>query len=100
MRRRKGMCVLWPIYFDANESRRLRRVPRELAIPDPKLEELCLAVGRLGLRYEVVEGAAHPSRHWAREGYLLVEKRGPKGELVKKVALALRRMRSSRRGKA
>ena len=99
MRGRKGMCVLWPIYFDANESRRVRRVPRELAIPNPRLEELCIAVAKLGLRYEVVEGAAHPSRHWDKTGYLFVEKVEPKGKLIRRVASLLKKIRSSRRGK-
>ena len=42
VRRRKGMCVVWPIYFDASASRELRRVRRSLAIPSPTLEELSL----------------------------------------------------------
>ncbi len=100
MRRRKGMCVIWPIYFDARESRALRRVPKALAVPAPKLDELCAAVKKLGLRYEPVVGAAHPARHWEKTGYILVEKRWPKEELLKRIAGALKKVRASRRGKA
>ncbi len=100
MRKRKGMCVLWPIYFDANESRALRRVPKDLAIPRPKLEELCAAIRRLGLRYEVVEGAAHPARHWDRTGYVFVEKRWPKTVLMKRIALLMKKARALAHRKA
>ncbi len=99
MRKRKGMCVVWPVYFDANESRKLRRVPRDLAIPGPSLEELCAAVEKLGLKYEVVTEAAHPSRHWAKTGYLIVEKTGPKEELLRRIARELKNVRSSKRKK-
>ncbi|RLI36853.1 signal recognition particle protein Srp19 [Candidatus Bathyarchaeota archaeon] len=89
------MCVIWPIYFDANVSRKLRRVPRSLAVPNPRLEELCIAVRKLGLKYEVVEGAAHPSRHWEETGYIFVEKKEPKEKLLRRVALVLKSLRSS-----
>ena len=99
MRKRKGMCVVWPVYFDLNESRKLRRVPKELAITSPKLEEICRALDILGLRYEVVSGAAHPSRHWEKTGYLLVEKREPKEQLMRKIASLLKRIRARARRK-
>ena len=99
MRKRKGMCVIWPIYFDANASRKYRRVPKNLAIPEPRLDEICAALRRLGLRYEVVEKAAHPSRHWEKTGYVFVEKRVPKEQLLKQVASVLKALRSSGRGK-
>jgi len=93
------MCVVWPVYFDLNESRKLRRVPKELAITSPKLEEICRALDILGLRYEVVSGAAHPSRHWEKTGYLLVEKREPKEQLMRKIASLLKRIRARARRK-
>ncbi|OYT50519.1 signal recognition particle [Candidatus Bathyarchaeota archaeon ex4484_135] len=99
MRKRKGMCVVWPVYFDLNESRKLRRVPKELAITSPKLEEICRALDILGLRYEVVSGAAHPSRHWEKTGYLLVEKREPKEQLMRKIASLLKRIKARARRK-
>ena len=100
MKKKRGMCVIWPVYFDARESRALRRVPRALAVPAPRLEELCAAVERLGLRYEPVAGAAHPARHWEKTGYVFVEKRWPKEELLKRIAKALRKVRASSRRKA
>jgi len=93
------MCVVWPVYFDLNESRKLRRVPKELAITSPKLEEICRALDILGLRYEVMSGAAHPSRHWEKTGYLLVEKREPKEQLMRKIASLLKRIRARARRK-
>jgi len=99
LRKRKGMCVVWPVYFDLNESRKLRRVPKELAITSPKLEEICRALDILGLRYEVVSGAAHPSRHWEKTGYLLVEKREPKEQLMRKIASLLKRIKARARRK-
>jgi len=94
------MCVLWPIYFDANVSRKYRRVPKDMAVPSPSLEEICLALRRLGLKYEPVESAAHPSRHWEKTGYVFVEKKWPKEQLIRHVASLLKVIRSSRRGKA
>jgi len=99
LRKRKGMCVIWPVYFDLNESRELRRVPKELAIPSPKLDEICRALDILGLKYEVVSGAAHPSRHWEKTGYLFVEKKGPKEQLIREVASLLKKIRARARRK-
>lgn len=100
MKRKKGMCVIWPIYFDARESRALRRIPKDLAIPAPRLEELCAAVEKLGLKYEPVPGAAHPAKHWEKTGYLFVEERWPKEELLRRIARALKNVRASSRRKA
>jgi len=100
LRKRKGMCVIWPLYFDLNEPRGLRKVPKELAIPNPRLEEVRRAVETLGLSYEVVEGAAHPSRHWSKTGCRLVEEKKPKGQLMREIALVLKRIRSRARRKA
>jgi len=60
----KGKHVIWPVYFDANRSRKMgRKVPKRLAVPSPRIEELEKALRKLKVEYEVRRGAAYPNTH-------------------------------------
>jgi len=88
--RKQNKIVLWPVYFDANKTRREgRRVPKKLAIPSPKLEEIQKAVKRMGLQPEIVSDAVHPSSPWQKTGLLIVSKKYSKVETLRKIAKEL-----------
>ena len=92
--RRQNKIFLWPTYFDTNKTRQEgRRVPKKLAISAPKLEELQIAAKRLGLQPTVISDAAHPSSPWQRSGLLVIPKKEPKGETLKKIAKELSKLR-------
>lgn len=100
MVKRRDRYVLYPAYFDASLPRRLgRRVPRDLAVRNPTLQDLVDATERLGLNPEVDDNARYP-RVWynpSLRGRVFVEKRGSKQQLVLKVARVLRQIKSKRR---
>jgi signal recognition particle subunit SRP19 len=85
--RKKNKIFLWPVYFDAKKTRGIgRRVPKKLAVSEPKLEELQVVAKRLGLQPEVVSEAAHPRSSWRRTGLLVVLKKESKCKILKRIA--------------
>jgi len=88
--RKQNKIVLWPVYFDANRTRMEgRRVPRKLAIPSPNLDEIQKAVKRVGLQPEIVPDAIHPSSPRHKTGLLIIPKKDPKIETLRKIAKEL-----------
>ncbi|MFO8133379.1 MAG: signal recognition particle subunit SRP19/SEC65 family protein [Thermoplasmatota archaeon] len=82
--------VLWPLYFDRGVSRQQgRRVPRDMAVKNPSVDDVAAAARKLQLDPEVDADAAHPSRWWQREGRVLVEQQGSKTGIVRDVAAEL-----------
>jgi signal recognition particle subunit SRP19 len=92
--RKQDKIILWPVYFDSTKTRlEGRRVPKSLAAPSPKLEEILKAVERVGLRPEIVADAAHPSSPWQKTGLLVIPKKGSKAEILRKIAKELLNIR-------
>ena len=92
--RNKNKIFLWSIYFDVNKTRNDgRRVPKNLAVSSPKIEELERATKRLGLQPEVVSDAAHPSFPWLKTGLVILPKIEPKSKTLEKVAKELSSLR-------
>jgi signal recognition particle subunit SRP19 len=93
--RKQNKIFLWPIYFDANKTRREgRKVPKKFAISTPKLEELQRATKKLALQPMVVSDAAHPSFPWLKTGLLIIPRKEPKSETLEKIARELVKLRS------
>ena len=85
--RKQDKFILWPQYFDQSRKRSEgRRIPKNQAQQSPRLEELQRAAQRLGLSPEVVPELAYPATPWQKTGMLLVNKKGSKLEIVKKIA--------------
>ena len=92
----KGKLVLWPAYFDTDYTwRQGRRIPKRLALRSVKLEEIMEAAGNLGMKPVLRPGMAFPKYPWRKAGSVLVEKIGPKSEVVKTLARRMRANRSS-----
>ncbi len=88
--RKQNKIILWSIYFDVNKSKTDgRRVPKNLAVAAPKIEELQMASKRLGLQTEIVPDAAYPNLPWLRNGQIIVVKTESKGKTIKKIAKVL-----------
>jgi signal recognition particle subunit SRP19 len=88
--RKLDKAIIWPIYFDASKTRKKgRRVPKNLAVQSPKIQELKEAVDKLGLKNEVNLEAHFPKMHWAKTGMLLVEKKEAKEKIIQKIAKQL-----------
>jgi signal recognition particle subunit SRP19 len=65
--------VIWPAYLDADLSRSGgRRVPEDLAVPEPTVDEIAEAVGQVG--YDaVIERDKTYSREYEPRGRVLVK---------------------------
>ncbi len=93
--RKLDKAIIWPIYFDASKTRKKgRRVPKNLAVQSPKIQELKEAVDKLGLKNEVNLEAHFPKTHWAKTGMLLVEKKEAKEKIIQKIAKQLVKIKS------
>lgn len=86
--------ILYPCYFDATLRRREgRRVARNLAVKSPDLSAIATVLRKIKLQHRLEE--RHHPAHWVeREGRIVVEWKGSKEDLIRKVATGL----SGRRG--
>jgi len=88
--RKQNKVILWPVYFDSTKTRRQgRRVPKNLAVPTPRLEEIQKALERKGFRYEVFPETRHPSIPWQKTGLIMVAKTNSKMKIIREVAKEL-----------
>jgi len=91
---KQNKIVLWPVYFDSTKTRlEGRRVPKSLAAPSPKLEEIRKAVERVGLQPEIVADAANPGSPWQKTGLLTIPKKGSKTKIIREIAKELLNIR-------
>jgi signal recognition particle subunit SRP19 len=89
--RGKGKIRIWPAYFDIRYSRSEgRRVSRDRAIRDPKLDDLEKVLNKLGLNPIIQPEKRYSRQPWKRSGVVLVDKKGTKAEIIKKIAKSLR----------
>jgi len=87
--------VIWPVYFDAEVGRKEgRKIPKELAVKNPTVDEIYMAAKKLGLN-PVKEEKAYPKRWWKKEGRILVDKKERKLEVIRKIAEIIKQSRIS-----
>ncbi|MCW4047136.1 MAG: signal recognition particle protein Srp19 [Candidatus Bathyarchaeota archaeon] len=92
--RKQDKAIIWPVYFDQAKSRSEgRRVPKSLAVPSPKIDEVAEAARKLGLEHEVRPDVGYPKTPWLKTGMLLIEKKEPKEQIIKKIAKQLLKIR-------
>jgi len=87
--------VLYPVYFDRNEPRGLRRVPQGLAVDEPTADHVAKACTQLRLKPVLQRDNHHPARWVEGEGRVLVPRRGSKAVLIRQIAEELAELRSS-----
>jgi signal recognition particle subunit SRP19 len=79
--------VIWPIYFDNSLSRiEGRKVSKKYAVEKPSIESIIKAAKSLGLNPTLEKDKAYPSRHWKKEGRILVDKNESKRKILVKIA--------------
>lgn len=89
--------VIWLDYFNSSISRpKGRRVPLNMAVRSPSLDELIQGAKRAGYAPEP-EVAAYPKRSASVSGYVSVERIKAKSLIIKEVSSALRTLRTERR---
>ncbi len=94
--RKLDKAIIWPIYFDVSKTRKKgRRVPKTMAVQSPRIDEIKLAVDRLGLKNETMPEAHFPKMPWTKTGMLLVEKKEPKEKIIQNIAKQLLKIKST-----
>ena len=81
--------VIWPAYFDAERSRREgRRVPEDMAIEEPTVDEIAEAVGQVGYDAVIERDVAYPRDPMDEGGRVRVKdaEDSSKNDLVQAVA--------------
>jgi len=79
--------VIWPVYFDKTVSKlRGRKVSKKHAVEKPSLENIAKAAKSIGLHPVMEKNCAHPSKHWKKEGRLLVDKKGSKSKILVQIS--------------
>ena len=75
--------VIWPIYFDRSVSRIAgRKVAKKHAVDKPTIENISKAAKSLGLNPVLQKDSSHPSKHWKKQGRVLVDKKESKSKLL------------------
>ena len=93
--RKQDKAIIWPAYFDSARTRKKgRRVPKSLAVQSPKIQEMKEAAEKLGLSHEVAAESGYPKTPWVKTGMIMVEKKGSKEQMIKKIARQLLKIRS------
>jgi len=95
--RKRNIFIVYPEYFDSKLTRREgRRVPLNLAVPNPMIDELASVARKLGWQVSVEKEVAYPRCWWNKKGRLIVEKYGmKKGKAIFTMARSLKRLRES-----
>lgn len=92
----KDMLVIWPLYFDVNRSRSEgRAVSLNDAIKEPSIDDIITAALKSGFKPEIEREKRHPKNWHESAGRILVLKKGPKSEVLKKIARSLKSKRRS-----
>ncbi len=96
--RRRNIFIVYPEYFDSKLTRREgRRVPLNLAVPNPMIDELAFIAHKLGWQVSVEKDAAYPRCWWNRKGRLVVEKHVmKKGKALLTMARNLKKLKESK----
>ncbi len=88
--------IIWLAYLDCSIPRRLgRRLPRDLCIDRPSIDEILRACKELNLDCEADNEARYPRTWYLHQGRVLISYEGPKLRLLKEIASVIRRLRSS-----
>ncbi len=79
--------VIWPAYVDGTKSRSQGRIiSKKDSISSPELDEIKRAAEMLGLYPEIEPDKAYPKSAWETSGRVIIDYKGPKSLIAKKIA--------------
>ncbi len=89
--------VLWPVYIDSTKSRgKGRKISKRDAVPRPRIEEIVEAAEILGLK-PIIEDKRYPRLWWEQEKRVVVLKKYPRQELLRRIAKKIKEIREARK---
>jgi signal recognition particle subunit SRP19 len=79
--------VVYPIYFDKTISRMSgRKLNKKNSVDKPSIDNITKAAKSLGLNPVFEKNISYPSRHWKKDGRILIDKKDTKIKLLKQIA--------------
>lgn len=94
--RKQDKMIIWAAYFDSIKTRKDgRRVPKNLAVPSPRISEIKDATDKIHLDCELVADVAYSKTPWLKTGMLLVKKKESKDKTIREIAKQLQKIRST-----
>ncbi len=77
--------MIWPSYFDIELSRKEgRKVKKSIAVKNPSIDEIFQIAKKIGLN-PLKEEKSHPKRWWRKECRIVVDKKGKKVEIIRRI---------------
>lgn len=74
-RRQRKTWIIYPEYFDKNNSRSDgRKVPKELAVKNPNIEEIGRVLDEMDVPNRIEKHAQHPAHWYEENGRLIIPK--------------------------
>jgi len=96
--RQQEKIIIWPAYFDSTKTRKDgRRVPKNLAVPSPRIAEVKEAAEKLSLPHELAADVGYPKTPLLKTGMILVKRKGSKNQIILLIAKQLLKMRNAPR---
>jgi signal recognition particle subunit SRP19 len=78
--------IIWPIYFDKNISRsKGRKIEKKYSIDKPDIEKIAKSAKSLGLNPIIEKNASHPSKHWKKDGRIIIDKKNVKSKIIHQI---------------
>jgi signal recognition particle subunit SRP19 len=68
-------------------------VPKSLALDHPNIGEIEQVAEKLGLNPQLTLGTGYPQNPWLKTGMIMVEKKGSKEQVIRRIANQLLMMR-------
>ena len=82
--------VIWPVYFDKLVTKKSgRKISKKLAVEKPSIDKILKASKSLGFNPVLENDKSYPSRHWKKEGRILIDKKGSKTKILNQIASRL-----------
>ncbi|MGA9140196.1 MAG: signal recognition particle subunit SRP19/SEC65 family protein [Methanocella sp.] len=95
--RENKQIIIWPVYIDAGKARSEGRLaPEGCSVKAPKVSEIFRAAEKLGLNPEIVKDKAHPATWADKSGMVVMDNRGPKSEIIRKIGTEIIRQRGGK----
>ena len=93
-RNREDRLIIWPLYFDSELTRKQgRRVPVELAVQSPFVDEIFTVAKKLGLSPEIQDEKSHPRYGQINKGRVLVKHQSSKERIINDIAKGLKKIK-------
>lgn len=89
------MITIYPQYFDKNLTlSEGRKVPKNLAVREPSLNEIAKALKKLKLQHTLEKNKSYPKKWYEKTGRIIVENKKSKRETLKEIADKIKEMKN------